>query len=159
MGPISLRTTPLVIQLVTVMGLPVEEKGGVHVRLIPTRLQTAFLRPTIRESLLTCPLMLLHFITRLLHNPFARGLKATPTSTGTVLGQHFVREVGRAAEDVHITFVRPNCPFGSLAEVIATLNIPVTEALTVFLQGTRVFSRPLVITCFRWPVGLVRQPS
>lgn len=151
--------TLLVIQLVTVIGLPVDEKGGVQVRLSPTRLQTAFRRPTIRVNLLTCPLILLQFITRVLHSPFALPLNATPTSTRAVLGQQSVREDERAAEEVQVTLVRSSCPFGKLAAVMARLKIPVTEALTVFLQSTPVFSTPLVITCFRSPVGLVRQPN
>lgn len=137
------------MHFVRVIGLPVDENGGVHVRLIPTRLQTAFPHPTISVTLLTCPLILLQLITRFLHNSFAPPLNATPTSTGTVPGQQLVREVGRTAEDTQLTLVRCNCPLGKLAEVIARLNIPVTEALTDFLQGTPVFRTPLVMTCFR----------
>lgn len=155
-----MSTTPDVIQLLTVTGLPVEEKGGVHARLALTKLQIALFCPTSLVTRLTCPLIFLQLTYRVLQSPLAPGRKASPKAKGRVLGQQLVRDVERAIESRHLTFYRPKCPVVRFAEVIATLNIPVTEALTVFLQEIAPLNiTPLVMTCFRWPVGPVRQPS
>lgn len=126
-----------------------------QVSLSLVRLYIASLVCIVIVRMLTCPLMLLHLMIRFFRIWLLLVVNSSPRRTVVAFGQHEVRLPGRIHIPWQLTLRCCRTPLPVLAFLVARLKIPMTVAFRAAAQWVLWLNTRLVVTWFRWPVGLV----